>query len=232
MSEAIYTQGQYLENNPTWHIEDSVWKAEQIFKIIQKNKLQPSSICEVGCGSGEILNQLYLKMPVNVDLVGYEISPQAYQICQSRTKDRLNFNFGNFLQEEDAYFDFLLCIDVFEHIENYFIFLKKLRQKADYKIFHIPLDISVSSVIRSTPILRSRQQVGHLHYFSKETALATLEDTGYEICDFFYTASSIDLPIKNLKTYLANLPRKVLYSLNQDMTVRLLGGYSLLVLTR
>lgn len=232
MSEAIYTQGQYLENNPTWHIEDSVWKAEQIFKIIQKNNLQPLSICEVGCGSGEILNQLYFKMPINVDCVGYEISPQAYQICQDKTQDRLNFKLGNLLQEEDAYFNLLLCIDVFEHIEDYFSFLKTVRLRADYKLFHIPLDISVSSVMRSTPILRARQQVGHLHYFSKETALATLEDTGYEICDYFYTASSIDLPIKHFRTLLGNLPRQVIYNLNQDMAVRMLGGYSLLVLTR
>ena len=114
MSEAIYTQGQYLENNPTWHIEDSVWKAEQIVKIIQKNNLQPSWICEVGCGSGEILNQLYQNMPNNVKLVGYEISPQAYQLCQERIQDRLNFKFGNLLQEETIDFDLLLCIDVLE----------------------------------------------------------------------------------------------------------------------
>jgi 2-polyprenyl-3-methyl-5-hydroxy-6-metoxy-1,4-benzoquinol methylase len=232
MSEAIYTQGQYLENNPTWHIEDSTWKAEQIFKIIQNNNLQPLSICEVGCGSGEILNQLYLKMPNYLNFTGYEISPQAYQNCQKKAKDRLSFKLGDFQQEENTYFDLLLCIDVFEHIEDYFGFLKKLRQKSKYKIFHIPLDISVSSVLRSTPILTARQLVGHLHYFSKETALATLKDTGYEICDYFYTAGSIDLPVKHFKTLLGNLPRKVLYSLNQDIAVRLLGGYSLLVLTR
>lgn len=201
MSEAIYTQGQYLENNPTWHIEDSAWKAEQIFKIIQNNNLQPLSICEVGCGSGEILNQLYLKMSNGLNFTGYEISPQAYQNCQEKAKDRLSFKLGNLHQEENTYFDLLLCIDVFEHIEDYFGFLKNLRQKSKYQIFHIPLDISVSSVLRSTPILTARQLVGHLHYFSKETALATLKDTGYEICNYFYTAGSIDLPVKHFKTW-------------------------------
>ncbi len=232
MSEAIYTKGEYLENNPTWHIEDSTWKAQQILKIIEKNNLQPQSICEIGCGSGEILNQLYLKMPEKLNFSGYEISPQAFQLCQDRTKDRLRFKLGNLIEEEPGFFDLVLCIDVFEHIEDYFTFLRNLRQKAQYKIFHIPLDLSVSSVLRSTPILRARQTVGHIHYFSQETALATLQDTGYEICDYFYTASSIDLPIKHFRTLLGNFPRKVLYGLNQDIAVRLFGGYSLLVLTK
>jgi SAM-dependent methyltransferase len=232
MTQLIYTTGEYLGNNPTWHVEDSAWKAKQILKIIERNNLQPESVCEVGCGSGEILNQLYLKMPETVDFTGYEISPQAFELCKTRNKQRLNFNLGDLVRQENVYFDVLLCIDVFEHIEDYLTFLKDLQKKAKYKIFHIPLDLSVSSVLRSSPILRARQSVGHLHYFSKETALATLKDSGYEICDYFYTAGSIDLPKKSFKTLLANFPRKVLYGLNQDIAVRLLGGYSLLVLTK
>ena len=232
MTQLIYTTGEYLGNNPTWHVEDSAWKAQRIFKIIERNNLQPKSVCEVGCGSGEILNQLYLKMPETVDFTGYEISPQAFELCKTRNKQRLNFNLGDLVRQENVYFDVLLCIDVFEHIEDYLTFLKDLQKKAKYKIFHIPLDLSVSSVLRSSPILRARQSVGHLHYFSKETALATLKDSGYEICDYFYTAGSVDLPNKSFKTLLANLPRKVLYGLNQDIAVRLLGGYSLLVLTK
>lgn len=232
MSEAIYTQGEYLEKNPTWHVEDSIWKAKQLLKIIQKNNLQPKSVCEVGCGSGEILNQLYLNLPKSLNFIGYEISPQAFQLCQTRSKENLKFKLADLLQEKDVFFDLVLCIDIFEHIEDYFTFLRGLRNKAHYKIFHIPLDLSASSILRSTPILKARQSVGHLHYFSKDTAIATLKDTGYEICDYFYTASSIELPIKHFKTLLGNLPRRVFYCLNQDMAVRLLGGYSLLVLTK
>jgi hypothetical protein len=62
MSEEMYTQGEYLKKHPTWHVEDSPWKAEQIIKIMERNRLKPNSICEVGCGAGEILNQLYFKM--------------------------------------------------------------------------------------------------------------------------------------------------------------------------
>lgn len=89
--EEIYTQGTYLENNPTWHSEDSGWKAKQILKIIERNSLQPSSVCEIGCGSGEILNQLYFQMPEDVTFAGYEISSQAFQLCQEKEKDRFKY---------------------------------------------------------------------------------------------------------------------------------------------
>jgi 2-polyprenyl-3-methyl-5-hydroxy-6-metoxy-1,4-benzoquinol methylase len=231
MSQELYLKGRYIDNNPTWHAEDSTWKAQQILRILQQNNLKPNSIGEIGCGAGEILNQLYAQMPSSSKFAGYEISPQAFELCQQRQKERLDFYLKNLL-EEDAFFDLVLCIDIFEHIEDHFSFLRRLRQKSKHQVFHIPLDLSVSSVLRSSPILYARNIVGHLHYFSKETALATLKETGYEIVDYFYTAGSIDLTTRSLKTLLAKIPRKIMYQFNRDLAVRLLGGYSLMVLTK
>lgn len=231
MSREIYTNGNYIEKNPNWHIEDSLWKAHKIIRLIEKNNLHPNSICEVGCGAGGILKQLHNQMPNHVQFTGYEISPQAFNFCKQINKERLEFYLGNILEDTNSFFDLILCIDVFEHIEDYFGFLKELKKRASYKIFHIPLDISVSSVIRANPILEARKKVGHIHYFTKETALATLEDNGYEILDHFYTAGSIELT-SQFQTFLAKFPRKILYGFNPDLAVRLMGGYSLLVLTR
>lgn len=232
MSEKMYTNGEYLEKNPTWHVEESPWKAKQILKIINRNHLQPNSICEIGCGAGEILNQLYSQMPGNISFVGYEISPQGFNLCQQRKNQRLQFHLKDLLQDDKAFFDIVLALDVLEHVEDYFGFLKKLREKGQYKIFHIPLDISVGAVLLKSFILERRQKVGHIHYFTKETALATLKDTGYEILDYFYAPISIDLPTKSFGSLPLKLPRKIMYKLNKEMTSRILGGLSLMVLTR
>lgn len=230
--EDIYTAGKYLANNPTWHEEDSPWKARHIVKMLSQNNLQPQSICEVGCGAGEILNQLYHMLPDNVSFSGFEISPQAYEISKQKAKERLNYYLKDLLKEPECRFDLLLAIDVFEHIEDYFGFLRKIQTRAEYKIFHIPLDISVQRVLLGKPILKRRRDVGHLHYFTQETALATLEDTGYEIVDHFYTASSLDLPASSLLYSLGKLPLRLAGMLNKDMAARILGGYSLMVLAR
>jgi len=232
MSRIMYTEGRYFKKNPTWHAEDSPWKAKQIINILSKNNIYPKSVVEVGCGSGEILNQLHLNMPEDTIFVGYEISPQAFELCEKRKKKRLNFYLKDFVHEKDAGFDVVLCIDVLEHIEDCFSFLRCLKEKAEYKIFHIPLDLSVQTVLRSSPILKVWNDLGHIHYFNKEIAIEILKDTGYQVLDYFYTAGSTDLPAKSFKSLLARIPRKIMFRLNKDIAVRILGRYSLLVLTK
>lgn len=229
--QSVYETGEYLERNPTYHVEDSAWKAGQVLRMIKQHELQPRSVCEVGCGAGEILKQLQAKLPGDVRFFGYEISPQAFALCRQRENERLQFFCRDLLKEPDQRFDLLLCLDVFEHVEDYFGFLRGLRGKAENKIFHIPLDLSVQWLWRRAPIMREREQAGHLHYFTKETALATLQDAGYEITDWFYTAGAIANP-RSVKAKLASLPRRILSVANQDLVVRILGGYSLLVLAK
>ncbi len=230
-SDTIYKDGAYLEKNPTWHEEDSPWKAKQLAKILKNNNIVPSRICEIGCGAGDILNCLANEYGEDVVFSGYDISPQAFEICRKKVKPNLHFFLKDLLDDEAVEFDVVMAIDVFEHVENYFGFLRKLKKKGTYKIFHIPLDLSVQSVLRETPISKVRQSVGHIHYFTKETALATLKDTGYEVIDYFYTSGSLELPNRGWKANLMKLPRSLFFSLHQDLAVRILGGFSLLVLT-
>ncbi len=225
----IYSDGTYLNNNKTWHVEDSPWKAGQIAKILRRNNLDPGKVCEVGCGAGEILKQLSDLYP-HATFVGYELSAQAFALCKGRESDKVRYRLGSPLDEE-AFYDCLLCIDVFEHVEDYVGFLRGLKGKSSYKVFHIPLDISVLDVLRSS-LMDKRRIVGHLHYFTRETALATLTDCSYEIVDSFYTTSFSDLPSRTFKAKLARLPRKILFWLSPHLAVKVLGGCSLLVLAK
>lgn len=201
-------------------------------KDTQKNNVDPSTICEIGCGVGEILNCLANDYSTTIIFSGYEISPQAFGICQKIKRKNIHFFLKNLLDEEDVLFDIIMAIDVFEHIDDYLGFLRKLRTKGGYKVFHIPLDLSVQAILRSAPILKARESVGHIHYFTKETALATLKDAGYEVVDYFYTNGSLELPNRGWRANLLKLPRKLFFFIHQDLTVRILGGFSLLVLAK
>ena len=79
--------------------------------------------------------------------------------------------------------------------------------------------------------MKARIGVGHIHSFTKDTALATLRDTGYEIHDHFYTAH-YELPYMPLKSRLMGIFRKLVFNLNEDVAARVLGGYSLMVLAK
>lgn len=230
-AEDIYKDGTYLRNNETWHVGDSPWKARQIKTLWNRNNINPRRVCEVGCGAGEVLRQLSESF-ADSTFVGYELSPQAFELCRKRASDKVTFRLKSIL-EEDVFYDCLLCIDVFEHVEDYMGFLRALRSKADFKVFHIPLDITVSAVLRST-MTELRKSVGHLHYFTRDTALATLADCGYEIVDSFYTTSFVDLADRS-RTWRAKfglLRYKMLYAMSPDLAVKLSGGCSLIVLAK
>ncbi|HEX6108604.1 MAG TPA: class I SAM-dependent methyltransferase [Ktedonobacteraceae bacterium] len=232
MLEEIYTSGVYLEKNPSWHVEESPWKAKHIIQIMRKNHVLPETICEVGCGAGEVLKQLQEKMDKDCSFWGYDISPQAFELTQSRANERLHFKLADIRQEKDTFFDLILVLDVIEHLEDYFSFLREIKPKSQYKMLHIPLDLSVQTVLRPRGLLGVREAYEHLHYFTREIALQVLRDIDFEILDYCYTARAIEQPTHELRRNLLKLPRKLLFAMNQDFAVHLLGGWSLLVLAK
>lgn len=231
MPEEMYKNGTYLAKNPTWDAEDSPWKAKQISRIMMENNINPKTICEVGCGAGEILRQLQAGIGSESIFWGYEISPQAFDLCKGKAKEGLHFKLAD-IREENVFFDLILLIDVIEHVEDYYNFLRDLKPKSEYKILHVPLDISVQSVLRSSPLDHVRESVGHIHFFTKEMVLQVLKDLGYEVIDYFYTAPTIELPAKSIKSYIARIPRKILFAMHKDLAVRIMGGYSMLILAK
>jgi len=48
----MYKNNEYLTNNPSWHIEDSPWKAKHIVNMMMAHNIQPTTLVEVGCGGG------------------------------------------------------------------------------------------------------------------------------------------------------------------------------------
>jgi SAM-dependent methyltransferase len=200
--------------------------------MIDHNKLASQKIVEIGCGAGEILVQLQRLMNnPSINFEGYDISPDAYELSKNRSNERIKFFNEDLLTKENAFFDLCLIMDVFEHVDNYVDFIKQCGKKATYKIYHIPLDLHASALIRNR-LIDVKNAVGHIHFFTKDTALAALADSGQEILDFFYTPLSLETPNKTIKTRIANLFRRVLFKINPDFSVRLIGGHSLMVLTK
>ncbi len=226
--ENRYVDGTYLSEHRSWHEEDAPWKAEQVRSMMEKHGLRPRSICDIGCGTAGVLFHLAPHLPHTTRLVGFDPSLDALRLGASRT-DRIEL-FASDARDCSEAFELVLMLDVFEHVEDYLGFLRSTRRVGSRFIFHIPLDMSVQAVLRVTPLLRVRTMTGHLHYFSRETALATLEDAGFRVIDRAYTRGGIELPRSQLPTRLAALPRAIAFRLVPDGAVRVLGGFSLLVL--
>ena len=193
--------------------------------MLRKHDVAPTSICDVGCGTGGVLDDLSRQLPRATRLVGFEISPQAIALAPDERKQRIAIVNS---ARPDEHFDVLLMLDVFEHVDDYLSFLRSVSGSADRFIFHIPLDLSVQSVLRTSPLLGAREWLGHLHYFTRETALATLHDAGYRVIDDEFTQPAVEL--WGGKSRFLRGPRRFAFRLSPRWAARVLGGFSLLVL--
>jgi hypothetical protein len=230
--ESRYYDARYLESNPNWDRGDAPWKTFHVLKILKDNNIAFKRVCELGCGSGDILDSIINKLPL-VTAVGYDISPHLKKFWEEHSENKnLEFILGDFNKNNSEVFDVLLMLDVFEHVRDPFTLLEDASRFAKFFVFHIPLDLSVTTVARGYPLLNSRRKVGHIHYYTKDLALATLNETGYEVIDWRYTGASLSSPNRSLITRLIAPIRQLFYFLNRDIAVRIIGGDTLLVLAR
>ncbi len=225
MSER-YEDDSYRQANPTWHTEASGWKAAQVLKMLTRHNLQFRSCAEIGCGAGHVIRTVASAYP-DANFTGFDIAPAAASFWSE--DHQVAFRLEDITQT-DAHFDLVLMLDVFEHVEDYLGFLRACRKHGGRFLFHVPLDMHVSGLLRDQQI-HARNKNGHLHYFSRATAIATLTDSGYRVVDEFYTAGTFTrYHAKTWKTRVLNVARAMAFAVNRNLAVKTFGGYSLMVL--
>ena len=204
----------FFQANPEWGQGDSEGKAKKLYSLIRDRGLSLQTVAEIGCGAGGVLAGLQKLLPPETVLQGHDISQDAIELARSKSNDKLTFQTGNFL-EKDVHVDLLVMADVFEHVEDYYGFLRQARSKADHFLFSIPLDMSLLSLWRPGILEQQQTNNGHLHYFSEKTAVLALRHAGYEIIHTCLISRILDfrrnMPVKEWlfrRTLLALLGRR------------------------
>lgn len=233
----LYTTRKYLKKNPTYHSEDSYYKYKNFIRILKKNNFDfkiIKKIIDIGCGNGEILRYLFQsQLFVNSSFIGYDISKYAIKIAKK------NFNIKyfnkNYLNSSKKKSDLVICADVFEHVDEEVIFLKKLLKKSKFFLFNIPLDISLFSLIRKNFFKNKFNDVGHIHFYSKYSVILKLEYCGFKIIDKIYAKNRLTHYTKqnfSLKKFFLIPLQYILDILNEDLSSAIFGGYSLVIFAK
>jgi SAM-dependent methyltransferase len=232
-SNDLYINGEYFKNNPDWDMADAKWKTDVFFNLLQKNNIAVSEVIEVGCGAGANLAELAKRDEGIKKLTGYDISPQAIELAGKNASGKISFVNEDLTANENIQTELMLVIDVVEHVDDYYGFLRKLKTRSKYFIFHIPLDLSCRTVMKPHVILQQRQAVGHIHYYTKEMVEWALRDTGYEIIDWVYTKPVVDVnPADSVKRFIKKILRNISFAINKEWSVKKWGGYSIMVLAK
>jgi len=229
--ESRYLSGDYLHHNPSWDMEDSPWKAKKIINILETEKITPNSICDIGCGAGGVLAELRKKY-AHAQLFGFDISPDATRFWPQHANSNITFQVGDIFQLNNRKYGIILLLDVLEHVPDPHSFLIKCKEISKNLLLHFPLDLNAINVLRERPILKARRNVGHIHYFTKNIALSLLKECGLKVVAWKYSGAGFNGPHRSLKTIFASIPRQLVYALNKDIGVKLLGGETLFVLAK
>ena len=161
-----HLNGKYFQYNPTWHVEFSPWKADNIHRLLKEKRINPRTISEVGCGAGEVLRLLQLKMDPECRFWGYDVAPPAIEMAKKRENEKLHFDLADYPAIETPRSDLLLVLEVVDHVEHYLGFLRSIKSRAEWKLFSFSLDISVQSSLRSGYCCVAGSP-GHLHHFNR-----------------------------------------------------------------
>jgi ubiquinone/menaquinone biosynthesis C-methylase UbiE len=225
-----YKSGQYLENNPTYHIEDSKFKSSNFIKILKKNEFnfnKITNVVDIGCGAGEVIKNIQLTnyFNKNTKFYGFDVNKKIIDLANKDINKNLEFISEDFLNSNFiTKTDLIICADVFEHVDDYIGFLKKLSHKSNFFLFNIPLDISLRTLLFDDLINKNFNKVGHLHFFNKNIIKLILNFCNYQILDMIYAKNFLNHVKKNtIKKILATIPIKVLDHLNEDLCAKIFG---------
>ena len=186
--------------------------------------VRPVSICDIGCGTGRVVARVRRSMPSITRAVGFEPSGDApiHADCEGVVEIRRVDS-----AKVSDHFDVALMLDVFEHVPDHLGFLRSVRHLADHFVFHIPLEVNALTVLTGR-FGETRQLHGHLHHFSRRTALDVLRDAGYTPLHDHYTKVGWEGEGKRPWSKVAVLRRGV-HAISPRLAERLTGGLSLLV---
>lgn len=101
------------------------WVVNPLIREIQMLE-PPASILEIGCGTGNYIIELSIKVPGN-NYKGFDLSENMLNIARSRTKT-VEFTHGNGdikFPFDDDLFNAAFAVDVIHHIVNYDVFFSE-----------------------------------------------------------------------------------------------------------
>jgi len=129
--------------------------------------IQEGPVLDVGCGDGLFMNMLRIK---GIKAVGVDISDEAVKVCTTQGLHAEVIASADALPFPDASFEYVVMLDVLEHVYDPVLFLAEARRVSkNYIIVGVPnfssLPARIQTLLGRVPE-NNRPKKGHVYWFN------------------------------------------------------------------
>jgi SAM-dependent methyltransferase len=170
----------YDDRMTQWRAICAIEKANNIESVIANRRDSIKEVLEVGCGTGDVLEQLLAKK-IGTCFTGIEIGTERTQE-HGRTNIQIRGFDGRHIPYDDSSFDFVYATHVLEHVTDERGFLYELRRVSRQFIYvEVPCELHLRSTRRA---LQQSLEIGHINAYTPESFALRLETSGLAVKEF------------------------------------------------
>ncbi len=160
------------------------WKWRNMERLLRAH-LEPASILEFGCGSGEMLALAQQSFP-SAALHGIDIAQRMIEMASERLGEaRLTRGAEEVLESYQPPVDVVMAVDILEHLVEPLRAVQALGSAGRYVALKIPLERRLIRLGLSRPKVGVEHIAGHLHFWTLDDSRRLLDEAGLEIVDEF-----------------------------------------------
>ncbi len=175
-----------LEAEAEWLRRGAIEKVNSIEMLLNRNRLKPKTILELGCGVGAVITECQ-RRSLATKYIGVDYAPEAIDYLRKHSAGieliQSDITDPDFCTDEPC--DVLVVSHVLEHLEEPAFFLGSMRKKLEfsYAVIEVPLEDLVASRMKSVLRDRSANKAGHVQFFTVRTFEHLLISNGLKIVD-------------------------------------------------
>jgi SAM-dependent methyltransferase len=185
VTREFYESGYALEGEEAarmgrWRALGARSKADHVETLLHRAGVEPASIVEIGCGSGDVLAELHRRRLSPV-LDGFELSHRAAEIARGRNVARRVEAFdGEHVPAETSGYDLAILTHVIEHVADPLPLLREAARVAPHVIVEVPLEDNRSA---RRPAKRDlAEAAGHVRALNRSDVRRLVREAEMVVC--------------------------------------------------
>ena len=175
-----------IQHHAEWLRRGAVHKADSIEMLLKRHNIKPTSILELGCGTGAVLGELQ-RRGIAEKYYGVDFSEEAIQYMTELYPD-VHGVAADIVENPNPFgaieFDVVIVCHTIEHLERPMDFLNATKHMAFHSLIaEVPLEDLFFGRIKALIKDRSTNAAGHVQFFTRDSFRELLSETGLTLED-------------------------------------------------